>query len=188
MTTMLVMAPKDDWMPRVRFAHESSGLSMGDLSKKAGFSRTYLSALLRGEIDKRGPSADSLRKIAEAAGVDPDWIVTGKGSPGAGLPATKHESGEIDVSAYRRTGDDPYPDREDALIVLGPHLDPRVKKLLLRLSGPEYEGYGFDDWLAKAKELKSKVDEVDRDWGKAAPAAAEESAPTKAPGRGKASA
>lgn len=167
---MLVMALKDDWQQRVRAALEHSNLSMRGLSEKAGFSPTYVSALLRGEIDKRGPSAASLRRIALAAGVDPDWVITGKylpeagGSarlpvPAAGVPV---RSGEVP-----RSTDDPYLERHRALVLLRPHLEGdggRVRDYLLTLSGPPYDAWQTSDWLDEAEKVRATLRTVDARW------------------------
>jgi transcriptional regulator with XRE-family HTH domain len=169
---MPVMTTKGDWLPRLREALGRSTLSMRALSEKAGFSPNYLSALVRGEIDKRGPSADSLRRIAEAAGVDADWMITGKGLPEPGAsacppappPGTKICSGES-----ARSTDDPYVERHRALVLLRPHLEGdggRVRDYLLSFSGAPYETWEAREWLALAEQVRETVRAVDAAWGR----------------------
>lgn len=171
-TTMPVMATKGDWQPRVREALGRSKLSMRALSEKAGFSPNYLSALLRGEIDKRGPSADSLRRIAEAAAVDPDWVITGKGLPGPGgsaRPPRPAPDAQAESSAIARSTDDPYVERHRALLLLRPHLEGdggRVRDYLLSFSGAPYDTWEASDWLAAVERVRETVRVVDATWGR----------------------
>ncbi|HEU4536956.1 MAG TPA: hypothetical protein VFS00_22695, partial [Polyangiaceae bacterium] len=141
---------------------------------------TYVSALLRGEIDRRGPSADSLRRIAEAAGVDPDWLITGKRLPGAASPRPAAAGGAArpkrpapgaqptSCEAPRST-DDPYIERHRALLLLRPHLEGdggRVRDYLLTLSGAPYDAWQASDWLAEAERVRQTVLAVDAVWGR----------------------
>jgi transcriptional regulator with XRE-family HTH domain len=179
---MLVMAAKDDWQSRVRVALECSKLSMRALSEKAGFSPTYVSALLRGEIDKRGPSANSLRRIAAAAEVDQDWIVTGKGQARAAGSARKAKSAagaKLQSGELARSNDEPYIERHRALLLLRPHLEgdgERVRDYLLTLAGTPYDAWEASDWLAEAERIHERVRAVDAAWARQSP-------PRKAGGR-----
>lgn len=51
---------------------------MRELEAKAGLGKNSLPAYKSGA---RMPSADALRRIAEAAGCDPGWLLTGFGEP-----------------------------------------------------------------------------------------------------------
>jgi transcriptional regulator with XRE-family HTH domain len=165
------MAPKDDWQARLREAFVGTKLSMRALSEKAGFSPTYVSALLRGEIDKRGPSANSLRRIAVAAGVDPDWIITGKRQPRSARAARGAKaavSGKVPAGGAGRPNEERYPERHRALVLLRPHLEGdggRVRDYLLTLAGTPYDAWAASDWLAEAERVRETVLTLDAVWG-----------------------
>jgi transcriptional regulator with XRE-family HTH domain len=167
---MLAMSTKGGWQPRLREALGRSKLSMRALSEKADFSPNYIGALLRGEIDKRGPSADSLRRLAEAAGVDPDWMITGKGLPEPGAPARQPRpspGAKVQSGESARSSDDPYIERHRAIVLLRPHLEDdggRVRDYLLSFAGEPYESWEASDWLAAAERVRETIRAIDATW------------------------
>lgn len=64
---------------RIRGIRKTLGLTQGELAARAGIKQGTLSELETG-VSQR-PRGDSLIRIAKALDVDPDWLVTGKGSP-----------------------------------------------------------------------------------------------------------
>lgn len=64
---------------RVRKAVEISGLSMRNLSLKAGLSDKYVQKLI--ERGSTRPDGAALSAIANVAGVSAAWLITGHGSP-----------------------------------------------------------------------------------------------------------
>lgn len=64
---------------RIKGMRVSKGLTQEGLAKLAGMKQGTLSELETG-ISQR-PRGDSLVRIAKALEVDPEWLVTGKGSP-----------------------------------------------------------------------------------------------------------
>ena len=83
---------------RIRRAAQIAG--SGDaLSQKAGIPRSTLETYLTGEAE---PKASRLAAIARAAGVSPDWLLTGEGSE---FPDTEHRPG---VRTTTREREDSY--------------------------------------------------------------------------------
>lgn len=68
----------DGFGVRVKTCRLLAGLlSQTSLAKKAGVSKEYISYIELG--NSKTPSYDSVRKLAVAIGVDPDWLRTGEG-------------------------------------------------------------------------------------------------------------
>jgi transcriptional regulator with XRE-family HTH domain len=89
---------------RVSLAFKRSGFrSLRAWSSAAGLSEGYAEHVASGRRGKR-PNAEHLRKLAEAAKVDPQWLMTGVGSPDREPPSTR-------LVVY----DDPYPSRAPVL-------------------------------------------------------------------------
>jgi transcriptional regulator with XRE-family HTH domain len=147
-----------------------------DLEKAIGLSQGTVSRYISGD---RKPTGEILAAIVSELGVPLAWLVHGEGSPDdadAGRPpgrvASNPASAVVDVSVPRRAKAGPpwqgpadeYPEREAVLIALDGRLDPRVRRLLVRLKGAPYEAFGFADWLAKAKELRALVEQAERDY------------------------
>lgn len=149
-----------DWVSRVRFALQRSGLSMRALAERAGFSPTYVSALLRGEIAKRGPSADSLRRIALAAGVDQTWVITGVGQPG---PAGETSGAALPARVSPEV--DSFPARYRSLLAVGRRVDERVRDWLLSLNEGEHARWDERRWVEGAKRVHALLNEFDADPG-----------------------
>jgi transcriptional regulator with XRE-family HTH domain len=147
-----------------------------DLEKAIGLSQGTVSRYISGD---RKPTGEILAAIVSELGVSLAWLVHGEGSPDdvdvrspTGRAVSKAGSVVVEASGFRRRKAgaawpgpaDEYPEREAVLIALEERLDPRVRKLLLRLQGPPYEGFRFADWLAKAKELRALVEQAERDY------------------------
>jgi len=66
--------------------------SRRSLSLAAGLSASHVGQLLRERLGKR-PSVDTISALAAAAGVDPQWLMTGEGSPS---PTTRAEEAHAD--------------------------------------------------------------------------------------------
>lgn len=62
---------------RVRYARELRLLSGNQLSKVAGLSRAHVGMIERGDVED--PAGSTVQKLAEALGVDADWLLTGHG-------------------------------------------------------------------------------------------------------------
>ena len=170
---------------RLSQALKHRGLSQNELEGLVGVSHGTVSRYVSGE---RKPSADNLAMIVSALGVslawltrtsdDPDFVqawVKPDVAPSQGAPP--FESGEVQLPVPRRPApdeppppQDEYPDREAVIIAIGDSLDQRVLKLLLRLKGPAVEDLDFDGWLAKAKEIKARVEGAQREYEGQAPA------------------
>ena len=64
----------------------------GAFAKKAGISDQLMRKYLKGSE----PGADKIKKIAEAAGVNEKWLLSGKGEKYNRMEAGKHIRGETD--------------------------------------------------------------------------------------------
>lgn len=64
---------------RIKGMRVSLGITQGELAKRALMKQGTISELESG-VSQR-PRGDSLVRIAKALDVDPDWLITGKGSP-----------------------------------------------------------------------------------------------------------
>jgi transcriptional regulator with XRE-family HTH domain len=139
-----------------------------DLARAVGTNPTRI--LRYADGTRKRVEAEMGLKLAAALGVSAKWLASGEGDPQyeedwKGLPGA-FESGEVDLVEHRRriadaggSGErDVYPDREAVIIALGDELDQSVLRLLLLESGPEAEGRDYAGWLAKAKEIKAKVE------------------------------
>jgi transcriptional regulator with XRE-family HTH domain len=161
---------------RLKQALNHRQLAQHDLEKMIGVSQGTVSRYISGE---RKPTGEILAAIVSALGVSLGWLAYGEGAPDYVEPwrpseraAGKPASAVLEVSAPRRAKagaawegpTDEFPEREAVIIALDARLDPRVRKLLLRLNGPAYEAFGFADWLAKAKELRALVEHAERDY------------------------
>ena len=74
---------------RIRDRRQKAGLTLDQLAKKAGISKTYLWELENDEAGDKKPSADVLLKIAKALGTTLADLM--------GLPTVQVEAGTIDL-------------------------------------------------------------------------------------------
>lgn len=74
---------------RIRDRRQKAGLTLDQLAKKAGISKTYLWELESDEAGEKKPSADVLLKIAKALGTTLADLM--------GLPTVKADAGTIDL-------------------------------------------------------------------------------------------
>jgi transcriptional regulator with XRE-family HTH domain len=174
---MAGIAPRETaFGKRLRQAYLHRNMSQHDLEKAIGVSQGTVSRYISGD---RKPTGEILAAIVSELGVSLGWLVHGEGSPDyadawrpPGRAASKPASAVLEASTPRRAKagvtwqgpPDEYPEREALIIALGERLDPRVRKLLVRLKGPPYEAFRFADWLAKAKELRALVAQAERDY------------------------
>ena len=79
---------------RIRFKRLENKLSLNDLAKKTGFTKSYLSQI---ENLKREPSISTLTKIAFALGVDVFFLMTGENRHDAGGSITVLKDSERKV-------------------------------------------------------------------------------------------
>ena len=75
---------------RIRDRRQKAGLTLDQLAKKAGISKTYLWELESDEAGDKKPSADVLLKIAKALSATLADLM--------GLPSVKVASGSVDLS------------------------------------------------------------------------------------------
>jgi transcriptional regulator with XRE-family HTH domain len=68
---------------RIKGLRKTMGLTQPELAKLAGIQQGSLSELETGETKR--PRGDTLVRIAKALQVDPDWLITGTGSPARAL-------------------------------------------------------------------------------------------------------
>ena len=64
---------------RLAVAVQRSGLSARALSMRAGLAPSHISTLMKA---KNEPKAETIERIALAAGVSPEWLAFGRGEPG----------------------------------------------------------------------------------------------------------
>lgn len=74
---------------RIRDRRQKAGLTLDQLAKKAGISKTYLWELENDEAGEKKPSADVLLKLAKALGTTLADLM--------GLPTVKVDAGTIDL-------------------------------------------------------------------------------------------
>lgn len=67
---------------RLRMVLDQTGLAAQTLSKKAGLAPGHVGLIVTGKV-KGGVTPETMRRIAEAAGVDYEWLATGAGTPGS---------------------------------------------------------------------------------------------------------
>ncbi|WP_179579517.1 helix-turn-helix domain-containing protein [Glaciibacter psychrotolerans] len=72
---MTAIVPTFTLADRLRKAREITGLDQGEFAERAGFSRT---TVVNYEHGHRAPRTLYIRAWAEAAGVDLEWLETGK--------------------------------------------------------------------------------------------------------------
>lgn len=147
------------------------GMTQADLGRALGWNSARISRYTTG--DRRRVDADTFRPIARVLGVSYDWLAFAEGEPSYVEPwarpapaAFAFESTEVDLAEHRQrvvaaggaAEPDIYPDREVAIIALGEDIDPRVLQILLRMKGPDYESLDFDGWVAKAAEVRAKIE------------------------------
>ncbi len=72
--SMDTVAARIDWILKTK------GLSARGLSLAASLSQSHVGQIRRGQIGVNA-SAEVLAKIADAAGVDVEWLISGRGSP-----------------------------------------------------------------------------------------------------------
>ncbi|HEU4406398.1 MAG TPA: helix-turn-helix transcriptional regulator [Polyangiaceae bacterium] len=133
---MLTLAERIDWILGAR------NLSARELAKNAGLSHTYIGLLLKGERgDQNGLTSSSARKIADAAGVDLNWLITGEGEPEPGVSA----------------GGDP-PALTQAFTLLGDRLSPLVKKALRAERPPTT--WTVEQWIERGLHLQAVYDKL----------------------------
>ncbi len=72
---------------RARYCADLAG-NMSQLSQLSGVSRSHVWRIVEGRADM---TTEIVSKIADAVGVDPGWLVTGKGKPQTGMhdPSTE---------------------------------------------------------------------------------------------------
>jgi len=68
---------------RIKKERTRLGMSQADLAKKVNLSRNAISKIEMGA--SKNPSSRNLHPIARALGVDPEWLITGKGNKHASL-------------------------------------------------------------------------------------------------------
>lgn len=73
------MSDLDGLKDRIRLVLATKNMSERAWSLAAGVGHSYVSQLLRGKIDKRGPSQGTVKRLAEAANVNAHWLWTGTG-------------------------------------------------------------------------------------------------------------
>ena len=64
---------------RLKIARNNRGLSQSALARKAGITPSAISQIEAGLTKK--PSSENLLPLASALNIDPNWLITGKGSP-----------------------------------------------------------------------------------------------------------
>lgn len=126
---------------RLRWAMRRGGVKSGrSLGEKANLSASYMSLLLRG---KRRLGGDSAASLATILGVDPGWLLTGRGpAPGGYAPQNA----------------DPYPKREQAISLLQGLIAHQVV-LALRQEVPDGD-WALERWVDRAKELQRLYEAV----------------------------
>lgn len=74
---------------RIKWARKRAKLTQDQLAAKVGITKSSISGLELGTSKK--PSSENLLPLADALGVDPNWLITGKGDPN---PKQHHETAE----------------------------------------------------------------------------------------------
>lgn len=89
-----MVTPSETLADRIRHVLEARRWSQRELARRASIAETHVNTLLR-KLD-RDPSASveskTLQKIAQAAGVSMQWLLTGEGPGVADEPASESES------------------------------------------------------------------------------------------------
>lgn len=85
---------------RVRVAREAARLKKIDLARETGLSLSYIGRIENG---KSQPSRVALQALAMALGIDPDWLMEGKGEmtiTHGGMTRDSALTGDLDVERY----------------------------------------------------------------------------------------
>lgn len=181
MMSITVKGPKSDFGHRLEQALEFRNLKAQRLAGALGVGSGTVSKYGGRVMPREAP------RIAELLGVSLEWLTTGKGSPnyredwtwsGPGpAPVPKDRSGthvrmprpkaqsSKDTSAppHFAAGDDPYIERQIALVSLRPHIedDDRVRDSLLMRRGPPYDGWKREQWEAFGLEEMAHLRRLD---------------------------
>lgn len=119
----------ENFADRLEYLVQRSGLSESAWCRKVGVARSYVYMVRSGKIV--GPTARQADKIAQAEGLDVQWLVSGNGTPPAGLAPP------VEV-------DDPLPDRQRVIAMarrLAPNEDTAVlEAAITAFRGQEYAG------------------------------------------------
>ncbi len=141
---------------RIDLILESRGWSARAYARESGVGHSYIALLHKGKRGARGPSTAILEKLSKAAGVDVEWLRTGKGEPGGGL---------ILPGCPPPEGSEPYPNRAQALALLKGLAAPQVEEAL-RQEKPSKGDLSLEKWLERARELQKIFEALERDLGK----------------------
>ncbi len=145
---------QDDWQSRLAEAMEARGLTGGELARRAGFTAQYVNSLKNGDRGARLP-LETARKLAAALGVTVDWLVKGEGP--------RERLSDVYVVPRPAAEPDPFPTRQQAIILLAKVVEPEVLDAL-RAAVPGTEGDpGRDYWIAYAKSLAKDLKRIEAD-------------------------
>ncbi|HEU4408917.1 MAG TPA: helix-turn-helix transcriptional regulator [Polyangiaceae bacterium] len=128
----------------------NKGWSQRDLATKSGVSANYISLLIKGDRGTRGLTLSTAQKIASAAEIDLQWLMSGEGEP---LPGSGPQMPSPDPPALVQ-----------ALTLLGDRIAQPVR-VALRAERPA-EPWGVREWIARAKELQEIYDSLPQDFNK----------------------
>jgi transcriptional regulator with XRE-family HTH domain len=144
----------EDWQTRLGEAMDARGLSGGELARRAGFTAQYVNSLRSGDRGARLP-IETARKLAAALGVAVDWLVKGDGP--------RERLSDVYVVPRPAAEADPYPTRQQAIILLAKVVEPEVLEAL-RAAMPNMESDpGRDYWIAYAKSLAKDLKRIEAD-------------------------
>jgi transcriptional regulator with XRE-family HTH domain len=137
-----------DLSERIAWLLTHKGWSQRDLAKEAGLSPNYISLLVKGARGgTRGLTLATAKKIANAAGVDVQWVLEGVGEPVPGV------------------GTGPVPHAlAQALALLEGRIAPQVR-MALQAEVPHPE-WSVREWLDRGLELQAMYDSLPQDLSK----------------------
>jgi transcriptional regulator with XRE-family HTH domain len=140
--------PLSSLAERIAWILEARDITARQLGLRAGLSHTYIGALLKGTRGAQaGLTQTSATKIAEAAKVDLQWLLTGDGEPEPGVVV----------------GGDP-PALTQAVALLGDRVSQPVKTALRAQKAPA--SWEVEQWIERALHLQAVYDKLPQKLGR----------------------